>query len=438
MIAPVLLLSLHAMLVQDGAAKATPPAAVDAAADTAKDREKAEAALKSLMAAYRSEAGVRVAVEATIGAEAGGGRGGADPVKAEFVFGSGRRTVVWLRGFELRFAKGRVAAVHESNPLAYLDVADGGSPYYALFNAFQSLPFPELALALGEEPPEEVCMQLMPQIPNVLPARVEREEIDGQDLETLVLVSDDATEELRLSYDPTTHLVEHAVGTLRGGDGVEEDAALTWTVRSKPSRPKVAPDDSIFAFDAKGRQKVEGLGALIDRSAGDRREATPEEPEPTQNLAKGDPAPELILPKVGGGEFDLAKARETPVVIDFWATWCGPCRAAMPELAKLSEEFAGRAKVVLVNTGEQGSREMREKRIGEVLGDRAKSLPCVLDLDGLAARRWLVRAFPTTVLVGTDGKVAGVWIGSTPRSQKELHDKLAAMCPPAQPAGDAP
>ncbi|MFM7135200.1 MAG: TlpA family protein disulfide reductase [Planctomycetota bacterium] len=434
MTAAVLALALHAtatacfafpMPLPQEAAPAKP------VQDVAKDRERAEAALKSLIEAYRSEQGVRVSTEVTVGAGSGGGSGTAEPMKAEFVFGPKRQAVVWLRGFELHFFDGRVSAAHESNPLAYLEVSDHGSPYYALFNAFQSLPFPEIALALGEDAPDEVCMQLVPQVPNVVPVRVEADEIDGQAVETLVLESDDGAERLRLSYDSESRLVEHAVATISGGDMVEDGAELTWTIRSKSARPKVAPGREIFEFNSKGRQKVEGLAALIDRTAaGDRQPGAPEEPEPEADLAKGDPAPELALPKVGGGEFDLAKSRDRPVVLDFWATWCGPCRAAMPELAKLAEEFDGRATVLLVNTGEQGSREDRERRIREVLGERAKMLPCVLDLDGLAARRWLVRAFPTTMLVGTDGKIAGVWIGSTPRSQKELREKLASMCVP--------
>ena len=94
---------------------------------------------------------------------------------------------------------------------------------------------------------------------------------------------------------------------------------------------------------------------------------------------------------------------------------------------------------MLVNSGEQGTREEREQRINQVLQERGKNLACVLDLDGAAARRWLVRAFPTTFLIGRDGKIAGAWIGASPSSQRELREKLEAMCAPevvapAQPA----
>lgn len=413
----------------EAAAKDPAPPAADPAAATA--------VLRKIIDAYRDPRGVEVEVSARVGASRDGREELSEPVEAKFLFSSGRRAIVSLRGFDLRLAGGKITATHGSNPLTYLQVSDHDSPYYSLFNAFQNLPYPELGLALGEDDPAETCMQLMPQLPNVMPTRLEKEEVDGQVSDVLVLVSDDASEELRLAYDPETHLVERATGTLHKGDLVEDGAKMVWVVASKAKRPAVAPTDATFALDVASRQKVDGLAALVDA----RKEA--EEDKEVEALKAGDPAPELALPKLGGGDWDLIAERPKPVVIDFFATWCGPCRATLPELARLRKDFEGRASVVLVNSAEQGTREEREARIKELLDPLAakgQPLECVLDLDSMAGRRWLVRAFPTTFLVAPDGRIAGVWVGASPSSQRELRKKLEELCaaPAEAPKVDAP
>lgn len=395
------------------------------------DHKAAHEALADILKAYRSAAGVVLSAEVSVGAKSGGGAGAAPAVKLQCTFGDKRQALVSLRDYQLRISGGKIVATHDSNALAYLEVSDHGSPYYALFNAFQALPIPELALGLGEDALDEVCMQLMPQLPDVLPVRVEDEEIDGQAGKVLVLESDDATQSLRLSFDPETKLLERSVGTKRGGPEVEEGAEVVWTVRSKAKVPPKAPDATTFAFDTTGKQKVDGLAALVVRAAG----AT--EDRDVAGLKPGEPAPTLALPKVGGGEWDLVAQRPRPVLVDFWATWCGPCKGALPGLAKLKAEFEGKVDFMMVNSGEQGSREEREANIGKVFRERKVEMPCVLDMDGQAARRWLVRAFPTTFVVAPDGKIAGMWEGSSPRSEREIHEKLKSLCEAAAPAAPA-
>jgi len=409
-------------VLQDGGQAAPPPRDAEA------DRKAATEAIAEIVKAYRSAKGVEVEVEVVVGARNGGGGGNAPAVKLKATFGEKRQAIVSLRDYQLRIARGKIVATHDSNQLAYLEVSDHGSPYYALFNAFQALPIPELALALGEDATDEVCMQLLPQLPEVLPVRVEDEEVDGQAAKVVVLESDDATQSIRMSFDPETKLVERTVGTKKSGEEVEQGAELTWTVRSKAKVPAKAPDASTFAFDSTGKQKVDGLAALIVRDPGAAADRD------VASLKAGEPAPTLALPKVGGGDWDLVGQRPKPVLIDFWATWCGPCKAALPGLAKLKADFEGKVEVMMVNAGEQGSREEREASIAKVFRERKVELPCVLDLDGQAARRWLIRAFPTTFLIAPDGKIAGVWEGSSPRTEREIREKLKALCEVPPPA----
>lgn len=402
---------------------AEPPRA--AAQDPEAERKAALESLGEIIKAYRDARGVSVKVEVVVGAESQEGQGAAPSVKLGALFGDKRRALISLRDYQLRLNGGKVVATHDSNPLAYLEVSDHGSPYYALFNAFQALPVPELALALGEDASDEVCMQLMPQLPDVQPVRVIDDEIEGQACRTLILESEDLSQELRLSFDPGTWLVERSVGLMKGGPEVEEGSKLRFTVTSKAERPKSAPNDKSFGFDPTDKLKVDGLAALISR------DPAAVEDKDVAALKAGEPAPALALPKLGGGNWDILAARPKPVLVDFWATWCGPCRGALPHLAKLAEEFDGKVEFMLVNSAEQGSREEREANIRKVLGERkATRLSCVLDLDGQAARRWLVSAFPTTFVIAPDGKIAGVWSGTSPAIEREMHAllvKLAAV-----------
>ena len=429
----VLLLATTLLAAVDPPVLAPASAPVRAAVD---DRAAATAALESIIKAYRDPRGVAVEVEVTVGAKSQLAEGKSPSVKGSFLFGDRRRAVLSLRDYQLRLSGGRIVATHDSNPLAYLDVSDNGSPFYALFNAFQALPIPELALALGEDPADEVCMQLMPQLSDVLPLRVADDEIDGQACKVLVLESDDASQQIKLYFDPETNLVERTVGAKKGGPEVEEGSEVTWSVVSKASRPKDGPTDATFTFDPAGKQKVDGLAALISR------DAAAAEDRDVQALKAGEPAPALALPKVGGGDWDLVAVRPKPVVVDFWATWCGPCVGSLPALERLAKEFDGKVEVMMVNSGEQGSREEREARITKVYTDRkVPALRCVLDMDGQAARRWLVRAFPTTFVVAPDGRIAGVWVGASPQSEREIKAKLEALLggkPEQAPGADAP
>jgi len=110
--------------------------------------------------------------------------------------------------------------------------------------------------------------------------------------------------------------------------------------------------------------------------------------------------PPLALMDRDGRSRTLADYRGTVVLLNFWATWCEPCRAEMPSMQRLKERLAGRPFAVLaVNYGES------DRRIAEFLEPLALDLTVLLDPGQSASRAWRVRVLPTSFLVGADGRV---------------------------------
>ncbi|MBP6632395.1 MAG: TlpA family protein disulfide reductase [Kofleriaceae bacterium] len=126
-------------------------------------------------------------------------------------------------------------------------------------------------------------------------------------------------------------------------------------------------------------------------------------------LAAGAPAPALVAPTVGPGgalgpRQDLTALRGKVVVIDFWATWCGPCLKALPSLAATQRRYAGRGvEVLAVNVDDPA-----EARA--IIDATAAGVPLLFDDDG-AAPRWGVRSYPHTVVVDGAGRVRVVHRG---------------------------
>lgn len=110
------------------------------------------------------------------------------------------------------------------------------------------------------------------------------------------------------------------------------------------------------------------------------------------------PVPDLALTDLEGKPWTLAALKGRPVVLNFWATWCQPCRDEMPSLELLAtrHERAGLT-VLAVNYKEPPD------KIRQFLQTLPFSLPILLDSDGDAASNWTPRVFPTTVLIGRDG-----------------------------------
>jgi thiol-disulfide isomerase/thioredoxin len=123
----------------------------------------------------------------------------------------------------------------------------------------------------------------------------------------------------------------------------------------------------------------------------------------------GQPAPPLKLPFVvgGTGDLDLARYRGQVVALNFWATWCVPCRAEMPALERAQQQYRDRGLVVLgVDFQEQDS------EIQGFLQEVGVTFPSAVDRTGEAARQWRATGLPTTFLIDRDGIIRDVRVGA--------------------------
>ena len=133
-----------------------------------------------------------------------------------------------------------------------------------------------------------------------------------------------------------------------------------------------------------------------------------------ERVAKvGSPAPAIDLPDVraGRGRVVLAERRGTPVLVNFWATWCTPCRQEMPLLNAADKRLRGKVAIVGVDVKDNRAEAVR------FLADRSIDYPSAYDPDASLRRSFEFVGLPVTVLVGRDGRVLDRVTGAVTRSR---------------------
>ena len=146
------------------------------------------------------------------------------------------------------------------------------------------------------------------------------------------------------------------------------------------------------------------------------------------------PAPDFQLELLDGKPFKLSEHKGHIVVLDFWASWCGPCMQAMPQVDEVLKDFAEKdVRLVAVNMQEDHA------AITGAL-ERLKISPSVaLDIDGAVAERYQVSAIPQTVVIDAQGNVAELFIGANPGFANQLRTTIQGLLSPQQqpPPADA-
>ncbi len=210
-------------------------------------------------------------------------------------------------------------------------------------------------------------------------------------------------------YVPDADVLSEAFAKQAPGARLEMDYVLSkW--QGSESQPAAT-----FAFTpAEGAKKVDSLRGEMMKPV--------EQPDPKALMGK--PAPEFELPMLGasGGPVKLSDHKgKNVVILDFWATWCGPCRKGLPVLNEVAQQFKDKG-VVLYAVNLQEDQAKVTSFMEKVKWD----VKVLLDADGGVARKFNVSPIPHTVYIGRDGVIHEVEVGLPSMDDGEMKKAFTA------------
>jgi len=243
------------------------------------------------------------------------------------------------------------------------------------------------------------------------------EEIDGSACTHLVARSESGNWDLWVATgdEPVPVKFVPTIGQLFFG-GRNVDLSSTVIFDQWRLDPDFEPAD--FAFvPGEGCEKVESLSDFANQAQRERLTA-----RPVPHSTVGFPIKPLSLVGVDGSRFDASMQKDKIVVLDFWASWCGPCRVSLPVVAQVCKEYADKGVVFrAVNLKEDA------ETIRAFLQEEPIDASVVMDTDGAAAVAYRVEAIPHTVIIGRDGSVEAVHVGASEGMEAKLRKQLDAL-----------
>jgi len=144
----------------------------------------------------------------------------------------------------------------------------------------------------------------------------------------------------------------------------------------------------------------------------------------------GKQAPNFTLEDLTGRNVSLTSYKGHPVVVDFWATWCEPCKIEIPWFEKLHDQYAGQGLEILGVSTDDLDRDdpaklFTEKRdISDFVAKMGMNYPVLLGADAVEDR-WQIDATPTTFFIDKSGRIVASAVGLTPRDEIEADIKKA-------------
>ena len=211
-----------------------------------------------------------------------------------------------------------------------------------------------------------------------------------------------------------------------------EQPGMPARVLTAVSEIKFITEVPAFSFDAGDREKfasIEELYEGADEELGDGG---------GESALNGKVAPDFTLPALdGSGDVTLSDLKGSVVVLDFWATWCSPCRKGLPFLNEFdawTKEEGLNVKVFAVDVMERGDADSIQEKVTKFWSNnKYKTTVLMATGSDSLAKEYYNFGIPTTVIIGTDGKVIEMHVGLRPNMVDVLKKSVMAALGDSKP-----
>lgn len=140
---------------------------------------------------------------------------------------------------------------------------------------------------------------------------------------------------------------------------------------------------------------------------------------PVQALEVGESSPELGLRDLQGNQVQLANSKEQVTLIDFWASWCAPCKKSLAWFKELQSQYAPQGLKILAVNLDQDSKDA-DKLLSEI----SPNYQVLFDPQGVSAANFKIESMPSSVLLDQHGKVLSIFQGFGPTERARMEQEL--------------
>lgn len=143
------------------------------------------------------------------------------------------------------------------------------------------------------------------------------------------------------------------------------------------------------------------------------------EPDSYHELSEGEMAPEFTASQADGGTFVFSEQNGKVVLLNFWATWCGPCVGEMPAFERLHEEYGDRVSILAVNCMEEMD------TVNRFIADNGYTFPIAYDEKGDILKKYPSDGIPYTLIIDGNGMIKNIYLGALDAEQQYQEYKSA-------------